>query len=85
MAAISKELQEMSQQPWFPIMMRELGYEPIKHGRWIEHHRTDLGRLLNDLIECSECGVYFSSEHMIRRSYCPNCGAIMDEQQEAEK
>ena len=53
-----------------------------KHGRWIEHHRADLGRLLNDMIECSECGIYFSSEHMIRRSYCPNCGARMADEVE---
>lgn len=29
MAAISKEIREMSLQSWFPIMMRELGYEKI--------------------------------------------------------
>lgn len=51
--------------------------EPVRHGQWIEHHRTDLGPLLNDMIECSECKVWFSSVEMIRRSYCPNCGAKM--------
>lgn len=29
MAAISKELLKMSQQPWFQSMMRELGYEKV--------------------------------------------------------
>lgn len=80
MAAISKELREMSQQPWFPIMMRELGYEPIKHGRWKE---DEYGFLV-----CSECGntaEYLPILGQIETPYCSECGARMDEQQEAEE
>ena len=69
MATISKELREMSQQPWFPIMMRELGYEPIKHGRWEEIDKYHLGT-------CSVCGDRWGSVEIMR--YCPNCGAKMD-------
>lgn len=71
MAAISKELREMSQQPWFPIMMRELGYEPIKYGRWIE---DEYG-----IPHCSECKAI---NNTVYRNFCPNCGAKMDEVEE---
>lgn len=50
---------------------------PVRRGKWIQHTRTDLGWLMNDMIECSECGCYFSGEVMVRRSYCPNCGSDM--------
>ena len=53
--------------------------EPIKHGRWIRKLDTRFGPMLNDLIICSVCNIAFSTENMIRRSYCPNCGAKMDE------
>ena len=46
-----------------------------KTGRWIRHIRTDLGPKLNDIIECSECRIAFSTENMFRRSFCPNCGS----------
>ena len=49
-----------------------------RRGRWIEEHNPGLGRKLRDLIICSECGSAFTSEDLIRRSYCPNCGALMD-------
>lgn len=47
-------------------------------GRWIRHQRNDLGRKLNDCIECSVCKIWFSTEDMLRRSFCPNCGAKME-------
>lgn len=49
-----------------------------RRGRWIEEHNPGLGRKLRDLIICSECGSSFTSEDLLRRSYCPNCGAIMN-------
>ena len=52
--------------------------EPVRPGKWIKHHDHRFGPLLNDMIECSECHVRFSENEMIRRSYCPNCGARMD-------
>lgn len=50
-----------------------------KMGKWIEHHRTDLGEKLNDMCECSECGVWFSMCELLHRTYCPNCGEKMAE------
>lgn len=49
-----------------------------KKGEWIEHERTDLGEVLNHCIECSNCHIWFSKDKLIRNSYCPNCGAIMN-------
>lgn len=58
----------------------EMGKERFrKRGRWISHERNDLGEALNHCIECSECNVWFSADYLIRRSYCPNCGADMRE------
>lgn len=42
MAVISKELLKMSQQPWFPIVMRELGYEKVVHCKDCKHRTKDL-------------------------------------------
>lgn len=39
-----------------------------KKGRWIEHPMH---------IECDQCRVWFLKKHLIRNSYCPNCGAKM--------
>lgn len=60
--------------------LRELPPSPTPcrpHGHWIRHQRADMGEKLNDCIECSECGTWFSTENLIRRSFCPNCGADM--------
>lgn len=32
---LSKEIIALSKLSWFPELMRELGYEPVKHGKWI--------------------------------------------------
>lgn len=53
-----------------------------KKGKWIEHHRTDLGEKLNHCIECSECKIWFSIDELLRRSFCPNCGADMRGEQD---
>lgn len=58
--------------------------ETVKHGHWARHLDTRFGRKLNDIIICSCCGIAFSTEYMIRRSYCPNCGAKMDEVEDAK-
>lgn len=55
--------------------------EPVRHGHWVRHLDTRFGRKLNDTIRCSCCGITFSTEDMIRRSYCPNCKAKMDEEE----
>lgn len=44
-----------------------------KMGEWIEHEKPKNVFY----IECSECGCYFLHEHLVRNSFCPNCGADM--------
>ena len=67
---LSKEIMALSKLPWFPQVMIELGYEPVKHGSWE----------LVDVAEprrygCSKCKrLVFQPEN-----YCPSCGAKMDE------
>ena len=53
---------------------------PVRHGKWIRKTDTRFGEMLNDILICSECHIAFSTVTMIRRSYCPNCGARMDEE-----
>lgn len=45
-----------------------------KMGRWIEHKYNWSSHL-----ECSECSVWFARINLVRKSYCPNCGAKMEE------
>lgn len=54
---------------------------PVVRGKWVRHTDTRFGRKLNDCIECNCCGIWFSTENMIRRSFCPNCGADMRKEQ----
>lgn len=55
-----------------PDAMKKIGYEPVKHGRWIA--QTDYP---GTYAKCSECGCrcrgYVPNYH-----YCPDCGAKMD-------
>ena len=53
---------------------------PVRHGKWIRQTDTRFGEMLNDILICSECNIAFPTVNMIRRSYCPNCGARMDEE-----
>lgn len=53
--------------------VREVG-----RGKWERRLYTQFGPKLNDILICSNCGIAFSTEVMIRRSYCPNCGAQME-------
>lgn len=59
---------------------RELKAEPVRHGKWIRQTDTRFGEMLNDILICSECRIAFPTVNMIRRSYCPACGARMDEE-----
>lgn len=52
-------------------------YEARPQGKWIEKKNENLGKCLRHLIECSVCGSAFCYEDLLRRSYCPNCGADM--------
>jgi len=37
-----------------------------QHGKWVAH---------NFYVECNQCRVWFLKSHLIRKSFCPNCGA----------
>lgn len=73
---LSKEVIALSKLPWFPQVMKELGYEPVKHGRWISVPNK------KDRI-CSKCEgdepYKFADENVNVFDYCPHCGAKMDE------
>lgn len=47
------------------------------HGEWIEHTKDGITH-----IECSECKSWFLRSHLIRNSFCPSCGADMQEVKE---
>lgn len=52
---------------------------PIRpKGHWIEHEHSN--GILH--IECSECSSWFLRAHLLRNSFCPNCGAKMEEVEE---
>ena len=64
-------------------MLRELpsvNPQP-KTGYWIVHEKPNGIRYL----ECSCCNIWYLNEHLLRNSYCPNCGAKMVEPQESEE
>lgn len=42
--------------------------EERPQGEWIDHEKH---------IECNQCHVWFLKDYLIRKSFCPNCGADM--------
>ena len=46
-----------------------------KSGEWIVHEKPHGIRYL----ECPYCNIWYLNEHLIRNSFCPNCGARMIE------
>lgn len=42
-------------------------------GEWIDHEKH---------IECNQCHVWFLKDYLIRKSFCPNCGADMKGERE---
>ena len=59
-------------------------YEERKNGKWIRHENPNLGKCMKVLYECSVCKVWVGCEYFLRRSFCPNCGAVIDERSEDE-
>ena len=51
-----------------------------KVGQWIVHEKPHGIRYL----ECPYCNIWYLNEHLIRNSYCPNCGAKMQEVEKKE-
>lgn len=64
------------------IMQDILDLPPVtlKTGHWIEHEHNGIVH-----IECSKCSTWFLRCHLLRNSYCPNCGAKMVELQEGSE
>lgn len=56
-------------------------YQPVIHAKWIRHY-AKFGEG-GDHRECSNCGVWLIWD-MSQNSYCPNCGAKMDKEQNNE-
>lgn len=61
----------------------EVDAEPVRHGRWEVIFYDNIPKIA----KCSECGeaLFFTKEdYPIRHisSYCPNCGAKMDEEEQ---
>lgn len=48
-------------------------YEERLQGEWIDHEKH---------IECNHCRVWFLKDYLIRKSFCPNCGADMRGEEE---
>lgn len=48
--------------------------EPVKHGRW--------ERRMGKIYTCSECNNGVSNRQGQNYSFCPYCGAIMDERED---
>ena len=51
-----------------------------KTGHWIVHEKPHGIKYL----ECPYCNIWYLNDHLIRNSYCPNCGARMVDPQESE-
>ena len=48
---------------------------PVRHGKWIEHYKSDAPPTLKERWICSWCG---NVQTYGATGYCPNCGAKMD-------
>lgn len=75
---IAKECAEAVRQ------MEAVDAEPVRHGRWIgiEYDGYADGYPVYDVFECSECGYEHKGESDTLTSYCPDCGAKMDKEEE---
>lgn len=64
------------------VRMARESLENQKTGYWIKHEKPNLGKCMKITYECSNCKVWVGCEYFIRKSYCPNCGAKMQEVEE---
>ena len=55
---------------------------PVKHGKWGAYEVFPLTASLNGH-PCSECGMRFSTSQIVFTNSCPNCGARMEQEEEA--
>ena len=59
---------------YMPELMKEMGYEPVRHGMWLERNSG-----LQKWIRCSVCNC--RQHYTNKTNYCPNCGAKMDKEE----
>ena len=64
---------------------------PVVHGRWEEADWVELDdsgaefiRTPKAALRCSHCKIAFKKELLWRNKYCPNCGARMDGEADAD-
>lgn len=60
--------------------LKEQGWRPVKHGRWIIDTKFGADVMSGEqMVICSVCGrgIFWG-----KQTYCPNCGAKMDEVEE---
>ena len=55
---------------------------PVKHGKWGAYEVFPLTASLNGH-PCSECVMRFSTSQIVFMNYSPNCGARMEQEEEA--
>ena len=61
----------------FNEMKARWSAEPVKYGHWVEI--LDSPMLPLKLSMCSECGAEYAPQQTPHFSYCPHCGAKMQE------
>lgn len=55
----------------------------VRHGRWVD--KTNISRsAVEQRVDCSVCGQIFWTTAVLSFNYCPNCGALMDKEDENE-
>ena len=64
---------EHSDTIWFVTPKgKKVEFRKVVKGEWIIHNSYG-----SEYLECPYCRTYFSHEHLVRNSFCPNCGAEM--------
>ena len=72
----------------FPVIKRMLANLPaadvveVRHGRWKRHLQSDN---VNPVYVCGLCKLNVSGFEKRWIKYCPNCGALMQEEDNGEK
>lgn len=74
--AVEKEIKEKAKDDFLKLCAES---ELTAH--WIKHENDNLGICMRVSYECSNCNVFVGCEHFLRRSFCPNCGAKMVEEE----
>ncbi len=68
----SIECEELVASIWKGEIILKDEWIPVCEGQWIKHKYNGIV-----FVECSECHYSFLESHLLRNSYCPNCGIKM--------